>query len=85
MRTRLNALRRRLVDALIERGGGRFEFIADQRGMFSLLGIDEDQAARLTDVHHIYLPRNGRINVAGISDANADYVADALIDVTKEG
>ncbi|MFP5333192.1 MAG: aromatic amino acid transaminase [Acidimicrobiia bacterium] len=85
MRTRLIALRRRLVDAVIERGGGRFEFIADQRGMFSLLGIDEGQAARLTDVHHIYLPRNGRINVAGISDANAAYVADALIDVTKEG
>lgn len=82
MRARLVALRRRLVDALAQRGSERFSFIADQRGMFSLLGVNEDQAARLTDVHHIFLPRNGRINVAGISDGNADYVAEALIEVT---
>ena len=82
MRTRLIALRARLVSALAERGSHRFAFVADQRGMFSLLGVDEDQAARLTDTHHIYLPRNGRINVAGIGEDNVDYVADALIEVT---
>lgn len=82
MRTRLIALRHRLVDALDQRGVTRFSFIAGQRGMFSLLGIEEAQAARLTDVHHIYLPRNGRINVAGIRENNTDYVADALAEVT---
>lgn len=82
MRTRLIALRSRLVNALADRGSDRFSFIADQRGMFSLLGVNEDQAVRLTDVHHIYLPRNGRINVAGIGEHTADYVADALIEVT---
>lgn len=82
MRTRLIALRHRLVDALAQRGADRFSFIADQRGMFSLLGIDEDQATRLTDHHHIYLPRNGRINVAGIGEDNVDYVAEAITEVT---
>ncbi|MDX1448706.1 MAG: aromatic amino acid transaminase [Acidimicrobiia bacterium] len=83
MRNRLIALRRTLVDELAARGLERFGFIADQRGMFSLLGIDESQAERLTDVHHIYLPRNGRINVAGIGEDTAGYVADALADVTS--
>lgn len=82
MRTRLVALRRRLVDALAQRGSERFSFIADQQGMFSLLGVNEDQAARLTAYHHIYLPRNGRINVAGIGENTVDYVADALVEVT---
>lgn len=82
MRTRLIVLRRRLTDALASRGAGRFSFITDQRGMFSLLGIDEDQATRLIDHHHIYLPRNGRINVAGIGEDNVDYVAEAIIEVT---
>ena len=26
----------------------------------------------------IYMPPDGRVNVAGISDANVDYVADAV-------
>ena len=31
--------------------------------------------------HHVYLPPDGRINFAGVSDANADRVADSLVDV----
>jgi aspartate aminotransferase len=84
MRTRLVSLRRTLVGALSARGADRYTPIADQRGMFSLLGIDEDTARRLTDDYHIYLPTNGRINVAGISDANVDYVADAIVAVTSD-
>jgi aspartate/tyrosine/aromatic aminotransferase len=82
MRSRLIALRHRLVEALRERGLSSFTAIADQRGMFSLLGITEDQATRLASAHHIYLPKNGRINVAGLAAENVGYVADAIAEVS---
>jgi aspartate aminotransferase len=82
MRTRLRVLRLKLTEALASRGREQFAFVADQRGMFSLLGIDEEAAARLIDEFHIYLPGNGRINVAGISDRNVGHVADAIAAVT---
>jgi aspartate/tyrosine/aromatic aminotransferase len=50
--------------------------------MFSLLGITEDQATRLASDHHIYLPKSGRINVAGLSEENVGYVADAIAEVS---
>lgn len=82
MRTRLIALRKSLVAALAERAQPEYEFIASQRGMFSLLGISSEAAGRLVTDHHVYLPTNGRINVAGINDANVGYVADAIASVT---
>jgi len=81
MRARLNALRARLVQAL-DAVGGSYGFIARQRGMFSLLGISPDEARRLVEDHHIYLPSNGRINVAGLSETNVDLVANAIAAVT---
>lgn len=83
MRTRLSSLRRLLVDALAARNVDRFAHVGGQHGMFSLLGIDESQVDRLIREHHVYLPPNGRINVAGISDTNVDYLADALVTVTS--
>lgn len=84
MRTRLFALRAKLVGNLGDRGRADFNFITGQRGMFSLLGIDGEAVTRLIEDHHVYLPGNGRINVAGISDANVDRVADAVVAVTAK-
>ncbi|HVR31803.1 MAG TPA: amino acid aminotransferase [Acidimicrobiia bacterium] len=81
MRTRLNALRASLVQAL-DAVGVSYDFIARQRGMFSLLGISPDEATRLVEDHHIYLPSNGRINVAGLGETNVDFVAGAIAAVT---
>ena len=33
--------------------------------------------ATLREQHHVYVPPDGRMNVAGISEANVDYVADS--------
>ena len=41
--------------------------IADQRGMFALLGLSTDQVARLRDEHAVYVVGRGRINVAGFT------------------
>jgi aspartate aminotransferase len=58
-----------------------FGWLTRQRGMFSLLGLDEVGIARLRDEYHVYVPPDGRMNVAGISDANVEYVADAVASV----
>ncbi len=55
-----------------------FGWLRRQRGMFSLLGLDEAGVNALRAKHHVYMPQDGRINVAGISDGNVDYVARAV-------
>jgi aspartate aminotransferase len=82
MRNRINTLRALLVERFAARGdGGRFEFIARQRGMFSFLGIDPAQVETLRDQHAIYLLDSSRINVAGESHTNIDRLCDAVMSV----
>ncbi len=79
MRHRINDNRRRLVDALAARNiPGDYAAIADQRGMFALLGLTLPQVARLRDEHGVYVVGKGRINVAGLTSANLDPFADRL-------
>ncbi|MAS40925.1 MAG: aromatic amino acid aminotransferase [Porticoccaceae bacterium] len=79
MRERINGLRRLLNEKLRERNVARdFSFIERERGMFSFLGLSEAQVARLIADFGLYMVNSSRINVAGISQTNVDYVADAL-------
>jgi aspartate/tyrosine/aromatic aminotransferase len=79
MVARMKSLRALFAARLTARLPGHdFGWVTRQRGMFSLLGLPEADIARLRDEHHIYMPPDGRVNVAGISDANVDYVADAV-------
>ena len=55
--------------------------MAEQRGIFSLLGLDRAQVERLRSVHGIYAVAGGRVNVAGMRVEDADRVAAALLDV----
>ena len=82
MRNRLNDLRRLLVDKLVERHSpSDFSFIAQERGMFSFLGISREQVVRLREEFHVYMVESSRINVAGVNRSNADTVADAIVAV----
>jgi len=82
MRERINGLRRLLVDKLSEREPPQdFSFIANERGMFSFLGISRSQVIRLREEFHVYLVESSRINVAGINRSNVDYVSDAIVGV----
>ena len=82
MRARINGLRLLLVDKLKERDAPRdFSFIADERGMFSFLGISREQVIRLREEFHVYMVETSRINLAGINQSNVDYVADAIVAV----
>lgn len=84
IRTRLNALRRLLADKLAERSTPvDFSFIANERGMFSFLGLDRERVVALRERFHIYMIESSRINVAGIRPANVDYIADAIAAVLE--
>jgi aspartate/tyrosine/aromatic aminotransferase len=82
MRDRINDNRVALVEALeAHRIPGDWSAIADQRGMFALLGLSTAQVARLRDEHAVYVVGRGRINVAGFTDANLGPFCEALAKV----
>ena len=39
-----------------------------------------EQVEHMTKVYHIYMLRNGRINMCGLTSNNIDHVADAIHD-----
>lgn len=79
MRDRINRLRVLLVDKLTAQGATRdFSFIAQQRGMFSFLGLSVEQVEQLREQFSIYMVGSSRINIAGISQANIDYLAHSV-------
>src|ERR1700722_18745914 len=79
MRTRIADMRALLARHLAEAtGGGSFDFLRTQRGMFSLLGVSVEAVERLRDRHHIYMTPDSRMNLAGIMPHNAHYVAESI-------
>ncbi|MCY4198691.1 MAG: aspartate/tyrosine/aromatic aminotransferase [Gammaproteobacteria bacterium] len=84
MRLRIIDLRRQLQAALrtlrpdLDSG-----WLVEQRGMFSLLGIDRADIDRLRSEHHIYMVGDSRINIAGLNDHNLDMVASAIAPLMK--
>ncbi|MGO3916356.1 MAG: amino acid aminotransferase [Pseudoalteromonas sp.] len=84
MRNRINGLRTLIKDTLAAKDIAQdFSFIDRQHGMFSFLGIDKAQIERLQKEYGIYIVGSSRVNVAGISQANIEYFANAVADVCK--
>lgn len=82
MRDRINGNRAILVDKLKANGVDRdFSFIARQKGMFSFIGVNPDQVARLQKEFSIYMVGSSRISIAGISEDNVDYLAQSIAKV----
>jgi aspartate aminotransferase len=79
MRERISGMRQLLVDRLVANGVERdFSFITRQNGMFSFLGIDQDQVQRLQQEFSIYMVGSSRISVAAIAPHNVDYLAQSI-------
>lgn len=82
MRDRINGNRAILVEKLKAYGVERdFGFIARQKGMFSFLGVNPEQVARLQKEFSIYMVGSSRISIAGISEDNVDYLAKSIAKV----
>ena len=85
MRDRINMLRSAFVSNMAQRTRARdFSFINDQRGMFSYSGLTKTQVENLKNNHSIYIVGSGRINIAGISNANIDVLCDAIAAVIDD-
>ncbi len=85
MRERIRSVRLELVRLLDGRSARDFSYLADQNGMFALLGISREAVQALRGKWHIYATDSGRANVAGLTMDNVAHVAEAFIDVTRNG
>ena len=84
MRERIKGMRSALVQGLASQGvQGDFSFIERQRGMFSFSGWSDEVVAQLRKENSIYIVGGGRINLAGLTSSNIDYVCSAVAKAMK--
>jgi len=82
MRERIAGLRVQLVQSLNQLQSQRnFSFIANERGMFSFLGLSVEQVHKLKNDYSIYMTDTSRISVAGLTAEKMDYVSRAIVSV----
>lgn len=79
MRERLTEMRRLLHDALRDKAPDHdFSHLARATGMFCFLGVTSAEVERLKREFGIYMVDSSRINVAGITPENVEYLADSI-------
>ncbi|KRY31156.1 Aspartate aminotransferase, mitochondrial, partial [Trichinella spiralis] len=83
MTSRIIKCRKTLAELLEKHGSKRqWKHIVQQTGMFCYSGLNETQVRRLIEEFSIYLTKDGRISIAGISSKNIQYLANAIHVVT---
>ncbi|KAL5558192.1 hypothetical protein UlMin_034403 [Ulmus minor] len=82
MAGRIKNVRQKLYDSLVakDKSGKDWSFILKQIGMFSFTGLNKVQSENMTNKWHVYMTKDGRISLAGLSLAKCEYLADAIID-----
>jgi len=84
MRDRLKAMRGLLYNALLEKAPGQdFSHLARANGMFCFLGVSAENIVRLKKDFGIYMVDDSRINVAGITADNVEYLSDSIAAVLQ--
>lgn len=84
MSGRIIRMRESLVQGLKAAGSTQnWDHITSQIGMFCFTGLTPQQVDTLREQYHIYMTRNGRVSVAGITSHNVDYLAQSMYEVTK--
>ncbi len=85
IRNRIKEMRKALVDGLAARGVEQdFSYINQQRGMFSFSGLLPEMVEWLREEKGIYMVGAGRINAAGLSRKNIDYICDSIAEGLKK-
>ncbi|MDO6706650.1 amino acid aminotransferase [Photobacterium sp. 1_MG-2023] len=83
MNQRLLRLRAGLTQAVRDQGSTDFDFIEKHKGMFSVTGLSPEQILKMREQFGIYAVGDGRINIAGLQEDKLDYLATALLSVSK--
>lgn len=78
MRERTKGMRQLFSTALTEKTGKNFGYLLRQEGFFSLVDLSEEQVFRLRSEQGLYIPIDGRINIAGLTAHNIDRTLSAL-------
>ena len=74
-------LRQSLADELQRlTGSDRFGFIAQHRGMFSLLGTTTELVEKMRQDAGIYMVGDSRLNIAGLNAQTVPILAKAIVD-----
>ncbi len=83
MQSRLVSLRAALCEEFRnQHSTNDFDFIQTHKGMFTVLGYTPQQMARLREEFAIYAVGDGRINIAGLTERDIPYVANAILKVS---
>ncbi|KAF5099136.1 hypothetical protein D0Z03_001084 [Geotrichum reessii] len=84
MADRIISMRALLKKNLEDLGSKRdWSHVTSQIGMFCYTGLTGEQVDRLAQEYSVYLTRNGRISIAGITSSNVGRLAEAIHAVTK--
>jgi len=84
MADRIISMRLQLVSQLKALGSKHdWSHITSQIGMFCYSGLKQDQVEQLQKKWHVYMTKDGRISMAGVSSDKVAYLAEAIHDVTK--
>ena len=84
MAGRIKAVRKTLYGELVALNPDKdWSFVTSQIGMFSFTGLSEKQVLNMTDKHAIYMTKDGRISLAGLSQEMCAYLANAIDDSFK--
>jgi len=84
MCSRIKTMRAALVKGLFERKIAQdFSYITAQNGMFSFSGLNDETVSWLKENKAVYVVGGGRINVAGLTTHNIDYVCDSIAEALK--
>lgn len=84
MSNRMNSMRELLYQKLnILAVPGNWDHVMRSVGLFSFTGLNERQCNYMIREFHVYLLRDGRINISALTHGNIDYVANAISYVVK--
>merc|ERR1712083_357327 len=84
MADRIIKMRYMLKEGLEAEGSTlNWNHVTDQIGMFCFSGMTPEQVDSLARDHHVYMTRNGRISMAGVTSKNVGPLARAMHAVTK--
>jgi aspartate aminotransferase len=84
MADRIITMRTQLKSYLKEYGSTHdWEHVTNQIGMFCFTGMTPEQVEAIKNDWSVYLTKDGRISIAGVSSNNVAYLAEAMHAVTK--
>eukprot|EP00038_Savillea_parva_P006922 m.166733 g.166733 ORF g.166733 m.166733 type:complete len:411 (-) comp12730_c0_seq1:48-1280(-) len=84
MSGRIRSMRQKLKEELEKKGTpGSWDHITKQIGMFSFTGLTAPQVEYITKKYHVYMLKNGRANMCGLTEPTVPYFATAIDDAVR--